>query len=79
MKPSKIQGGNFADARGEVAFVNDFEFQNIKRFYTIVNSQENPLRAWQGHKLDEKHFFAHQVRSKFIMSKLIIGTAHPEI
>lgn len=57
MIPKTIQGGNFADQRGEVAFVNDFSFADIKRFYTICNSAEKPLRAWQGHKLDQKNFY----------------------
>ena len=57
MKATIILGGNFADNRGEVAFVNDFSFSDIKRFYTITNADEKPLRAWQGHKLDQNNFF----------------------
>lgn len=57
MKPKVIQGGRFEDQRGSIAFVNDFNFSNIERFYIISNSQENPVRSWQGHKLDEKNFY----------------------
>jgi dTDP-4-dehydrorhamnose 3,5-epimerase len=57
MKPKVIQGGNFADHRGSISFVNDFNFSDIERFYIISNSNENPLRAWQGHKLDAKNFY----------------------
>lgn len=57
MKAKTILGGNFADNRGEVAFVNAFSFSDIKRFYTITNSDDQPLRAWQGHKLDQKNFY----------------------
>ncbi|CAM3672134.1 WxcM-like domain-containing protein [Flavobacterium chungbukense] len=57
MKPKVIQGGNFADHRGSITFVNDFDFSDIERFYIISNSKENPLRAWQGHKLDAKNFY----------------------
>lgn len=57
MKASIINGGNFSDHRGEVAFANDFSFADIKRFYTITNSDQHPLRAWQGHKLDQKNFY----------------------
>lgn len=57
MKPKIIQGGNFADHRGSISFVNDFDFSDIERFYIISNSKENPLRAWQGHKLDAKNFY----------------------
>ncbi|MFD2939571.1 WxcM-like domain-containing protein [Flavobacterium notoginsengisoli] len=57
MNPKVIQGGRFEDYRGSISFVNDFKFLNIERFYIISNSRENPIRAWQGHKLDEKNFY----------------------
>ncbi|KRB57300.1 WxcM-like domain-containing protein [Flavobacterium sp. Root186] len=57
MMPKVIQGGNFTDHRGTISYVNDFSFQDIERFYIISNSQENPIRAWQGHKLDAKNFY----------------------
>lgn len=73
MKPKVIQGGRFEDQRGSIAFVNDFNFSNIERFYIISNSQENPVRAWQGHKLDAKNFIVFQDLLKFILFKLMIG------
>jgi len=57
MNPKIIQGGNFSDHRGTISYVNDFSFKNIERFYIISNSDENPIRAWQGHKLDAKNFY----------------------
>lgn len=51
------EGNLFEDHRGKVAFVNDFSFEGIERFYVIANSEENPIRAWQGHKLDSKNFY----------------------
>lgn len=57
MKPKIIQGGRFEDYRGSISYVNDFAFSDIERFYIISNSKENPLRAWQGHKLDTKNFY----------------------
>ena len=57
MIPKIIQGGNFSDHRGTISYVNDFSFQNIERFYIISNSDKNPIRAWQGHKLDAKNFY----------------------
>lgn len=55
--PKVIQGGNFSDHRGTISYVNDFSFQDIERFYIISNSDKNPIRAWQGHKLDAKNFY----------------------
>ena len=57
MIPKIIQGGNFSDHRGTISYVNDFSFAEIERFYIISNSYENPIRAWQGHKLDAKNFY----------------------
>jgi dTDP-4-dehydrorhamnose 3,5-epimerase-like enzyme len=57
MIPKIIQGGKFSDHRGTISYVNDFSFQDIERFYIISNSYENPIRAWQGHKLDAKNFY----------------------
>jgi dTDP-4-dehydrorhamnose 3,5-epimerase-like enzyme len=60
MKPKIIEGSIFSDSRGSVSFVNDFKFTDIARFYVITNSEENPMRAWQGHKLDSKNFYCVQ-------------------
>jgi dTDP-4-dehydrorhamnose 3,5-epimerase-like enzyme len=55
--PQLIKGGIHTDHRGQISFVNDMEFDTIERFYIISNSTENPLRAWQGHKIDNKYFY----------------------
>jgi dTDP-4-dehydrorhamnose 3,5-epimerase-like enzyme len=57
MIPKIISGGNFSDNRGTISYVNDFSFKDIERFYIISNSEEKPIRAWQGHKLDAKNFY----------------------
>lgn len=57
MKVTINSGNIFKDERGSVSFVNDFKFNNIDRFYIINNSEENPIRAWQGHRLDCKNFY----------------------
>lgn len=57
MIPKIIQGGDFSDHRGTISYVNDFKFTDIERFYIISNSEENSIRAWQGHKLDNKNFY----------------------
>ena len=58
--PELIKGGIHTDHRGQISFVNDMKFDAIKRFYIISNSAENPLRAWQGHKIDNKYFYCIQ-------------------
>ncbi len=51
------QGGTYADARGLLRFCNDFDMSAVKRFYTIANSVEQPVRGWIGHKRETKWFF----------------------
>ena len=52
-----ISGGSFNDERGTLRFVNDFDFSDVKRFYQIENNSTDIVRAWQGHKVENKYFF----------------------
>ena len=36
--------------RGEVGFVNDFDFEGVKRFYTLKNHPAGYVRAWHAHR-----------------------------
>ena len=56
-QPEILQGDSFSDERGNVSYVNDLSFTNIKRFYTIEHNKDNVIRAWQAHKHEEKFFF----------------------
>lgn len=53
-EPSIIRGGVAVDDRGQVAFVNDFDFAGVKRFYTVSNHTRGFVRAWHGHKQEAK-------------------------
>ena len=57
MIPYLIKGGVFIDNRGTISFVNDFNFPKINRFYVIDNSKKGVIRAWHGHKEEEKYVF----------------------
>jgi dTDP-4-dehydrorhamnose 3,5-epimerase len=50
-----IKGGLAVDDRGEVGFVNDFSFHNVKRFYTVANHRRGFVRAWHGHRHEAKY------------------------
>jgi dTDP-4-dehydrorhamnose 3,5-epimerase len=52
-----IKGNIHKDQRGIVRFVNDFHFENVKRFYSITHPNTSTIRAWQGHKLETKYFY----------------------
>lgn len=43
------------DDRGEVGFVNDFDFSDVKRFYTVKNHRQGFVRAWHGHRREAKY------------------------
>lgn len=53
--PRLIEGGLSVDDRGEVAFVNDFGFDGIKRFYVVSNHRAGFVRAWHAHRREAKY------------------------
>lgn len=56
-KPTIIKGGIFSDERGSMRFVNDFRFDDVKRFYFIKHPDTSVVRAWQGHQFEKKYFY----------------------
>lgn len=50
-----LKGGLAVDDRGSVAFVNEFNFKNVKRFYLVENHKRNFTRAWHAHKKEGKY------------------------
>lgn len=54
---SLISGDLFNDHRGTLKFVNDFNFDKVKRFYQIIHPDISVIRAWQGHQIEHKYFY----------------------
>lgn len=52
-----INGGLSVDDRGIVSFVNDFKFENVKRFYMVENHRVGFIRAWHGHVHEGKYVY----------------------
>ena len=50
-------GGIAVDDRGSVRFVNDFNFDGVKRFYQVENHRRGFIRAWHGHKKEGKYVY----------------------
>jgi len=50
-------GDNAVDDRGLVTFVNEFKFEDVKRFYVVKNHSSNFVRAWHGHKKEKKYVY----------------------
>ena len=62
--PSLISGNCHKDPRGLLFYNNDFDLTNIKRMYVIENHSIDFVRAWQGHKIEQRWFSAIQGRFK---------------
>lgn len=52
-----LVGDILVDDRGVVKFVNDFNFKDIKRFYQVENHRRGFIRAWHGHKIENKYIY----------------------
>ncbi len=59
-RPHLINGGLHVDARGSIAFVNDFDFQGVDRFYVVRSHRSHEPRGWMGHRREQKRFFVIQ-------------------
>lgn len=55
--PFIIEGAIYQDERGRVSSCNGFNFADVQRMYMIAPSSSGLVRAWQGHKFEEKWFF----------------------
>lgn len=51
-----ISGGRYTDERGTIYFFNDFDMTEVKRFYRITNQYTSIIRAWRGHKIEQRWF-----------------------
>lgn len=52
-----INGGVAIDDRGSLRFVNDFNFEGVKRFYQVENHSVGFIRAWHGHHKEGKYVY----------------------
>lgn len=55
LKPELLKGGLAVDDRGSVGFVNEFNFEGVKRFYSVENHKQGFVRAWHAHKKEAKY------------------------
>lgn len=60
MKPTLILGNCHQDHRGHLFYNNNFDATNIKRIYVIENHSVDFVRAWHGHKIEQRWFSAIQ-------------------
>ena len=58
MKSELIAGRTHVDLRGALMYNNDFDASEVKRMYLIENKDKTIVRAWQGHKIEQRWFTA---------------------
>lgn len=68
-----IKGGLSVDDRGIVAFVNDFDFQKVKRFYAVSNFSPDTVRAFHGHMREEKYVYVASGAALVAVAELVKG------
>lgn len=69
MHPTLIKGGVHSDNRGLLTFFNDFNMSLVKRFYIAEHFDATVIRAWQGHRLEQKWFYVAKGSFKVILVK----------
>lgn len=57
-QPKLIKGDKHTDHRGSLYVNNAFDASQIKRMYIIENANIAFIRAWQGHKIEQRWFSA---------------------
>lgn len=57
-EPLVIKGAGYSDNRGKLLYNNLFDVSAIKRIYVIENANTDVIRAWQGHKIEQRWFSA---------------------
>lgn len=56
-EPKTLDGNLSIDDRGNVRFVNGFDFAGVKRFYQVENHDTTVIRAFHGHMKEAKYAY----------------------
>lgn len=73
-KPNKIPGDLKKDERGIVKFVNNFNFEGVKRFYLIENAKTKMIRAFHGHMIEAKYVYV--ASGSILMCAVFLDDVH---
>lgn len=68
-KPEVIKGGKYNDHRGNLFFFNDLDLNQVRRMYVIEHTNSKVIRAWQGHKIEQKWFYVIEGSFKLLVVK----------
>ena len=67
MAASLINGNIHSDNRGVLTFFNDFDMSLVKRFYIAKHFDRHVIRAWQGHRNEQKWFYVTEGAFKVVL------------
>ena len=56
-EPTVISGSVSVDNRGSIRYVNEFNFNDVKRFYHVKNHSTSFVRGWYGHKEEKLYVY----------------------
>lgn len=65
-----IKGSRHTDERGTLCFFNELDLSSIKRFYHIEHPDTKVIRAWQGHRYEQKWFHVLVGTFKIVLVKI---------
>ncbi len=54
-QPRLIKGSLAVDDRGELAFINELDLIDVRRFYLVRNYEARYVRAWHAHRTEGKY------------------------
>jgi hypothetical protein len=60
LKNPVIKGASFQDERGSMRFINNFDMNEVVRFYEVMPKNTDLIRGWQAHKEEKKWFYCLQ-------------------
>ena len=73
MNPKLLIGKRYRDSRGSRSYNNSFDTSLIKGIYFIENTDIKIIRAWQGHKIEQRCF--NVVKGSFKIKEEFIKTS----
>ena len=62
-KPIIFEKGVSEDHRGSLEYYNELALDDFKRFYIVSNPKRGTVRAWHGHKEEEKYKKLEQIKN----------------
>ena len=67
--PRLTSGGSYTDQRGTIKFFNELDLAPVRRFYILEFSDPSKVRAWNGHKVEQKWLFVIEGSLKIVLVK----------